>query len=87
MILQNMGGDMGGHAGPHAGPMMAWMAVSGLIGIALLVLIIVTIIWLLRNMSPDRRHDPAMDDLRRRYAAGDIDDEEFRSRKAALRAK
>lgn len=84
---QNMGGGMGGHMGAHAGPMMAWMAVSGLISIALLVLIIVTIIWLLRNMSPAQRHDSAMEELRRRYAAGDVDEDEFRSRKAALREK
>jgi putative membrane protein len=83
---QNMGG-MGGHMGAHAGPMMAWMAVSGLISIALLVLIIVTIIWLLRNMSPAQRHDAAMEELRRRYAAGDVDEDEFRNRRAALREK
>ena len=66
------------------GGMLAWMAVSGLISLALLMLIVVTITWLIRNMSPDRRRDSAIEELRRRYAAGHIDQKELRNRRAAL---
>jgi len=82
-MLANMGPGMGG----HMGGMVAGMALSGLITLALLVLIVVTIIWLIRNMTPGQRRDPALEELRRRYAAGDIDQEEFRTRKADLRGR
>lgn len=71
------------------GGMMAWMLLWGLIGLALLVLIIVAIIWLIRHMlaGPGSRSDPAEEELRRRYAAGDIDHEEYQRRRAELRKR
>ncbi|QGK70245.1 SHOCT domain-containing protein [Allosaccharopolyspora coralli] len=73
--------DMGG--------MMVWMLLWGLIGLAMLVLIIVAIIWLIRHMlaGPTSRSDPAQEELRRRYAAGDIDHEEYQHRRAELRER
>lgn len=73
----------------HMGGMMAWMLLWGLIGLALLILIIVAIIWLIRHMrtDPATRPDPAEEELRRRYAAGDIDNEEYQRRKSALRER
>lgn len=71
------------------GGMMVWMLLWGLIGLALLVLIIVAIIWLIRHMlaGPASRSDPAEEELRRRYAAGDIDHEEYQRRRAELRKR
>lgn len=73
----------------HMGGMMAWMLLWGLIGLALLTLIIVAIIWLIRHMlaGPASRADSAEEELRRRYATGDIDHEEYQRRKAALRER
>lgn len=70
----------------HMGGMVGWMLLWGLIGLALLVLIVVAIIWLIRHMIAGARPqlDPAWDELRRRYAAGDIDHEEFARRKRDL---
>ncbi|NKQ55652.1 SHOCT domain-containing protein [Amycolatopsis sp. K13G38] len=69
--------------------MMAWMLLWGLIGLALLILIIVAIIWLIRHLlaDPASRADPAGEQLRRRYAAGDIDHEEYERRRAELRKR
>lgn len=70
------------------GGMMGWMLLWGLVGLALLVLIIVAIVWLVRQMiAPASQPDPAEEELRRGYAAGDIDHEEYRRRRAELRQR
>lgn len=84
MILANTGPEVGGHAG---GGLAAWMLLSGLFTLAMLVLVVVLIIWLVRNMAAGQQRDSAMEELRRRYASGAIDQEEFRTRKAELRAR
>lgn len=84
MIVAKMGPEMGGHAG---GGVVAWMLLSGLFTLAMLVLVVVLIIWLIRNMSAGQQRDSAMEELRRRYASGAIDQEEFRTRKADLRLR
>ena len=55
--------------------------------LALLMLVILTIIWLIRNLTggPTRRTDAAEEQLRQRYAAGDIGQDEYRQRLADLR--
>lgn len=69
------GGMMGG--------MGWWMALWGLLGLALLILAVVGAVWLVRNMSGSKRSsgpgpgESAADALERRYARGEIDREEF----------
>ena len=65
-----------------------WMALWGLIGLAVLVLVVLGIVRLVRSESGLHRGaagDPAEQELRRRYAAGEISGEEFRQRLADLR--
>jgi putative membrane protein len=65
-----------------SGGQMLWMALSWLFGI----LLFVVIIWIVaRAIRPgDAEHSPEAI-LRRRYAAGEINTEEFESRLATLR--
>ena len=81
-----MGGGMGGMmgAGMAVGMVLWW-----LVGLAVLVLAVVGIVWLVRRTgtdagSPAAQREVAEDLLRRRYAAGEIDDEEFHRRMAVL---
>lgn len=79
------------------GGMGAWMGSWALISLALLVLLVLLIIWLIRSMSPGGRgrtdqpqsqsqsHDETLEILRRRYAAGEIDEEEYHRRRNGLR--
>lgn len=63
-----------------------WMVLWGLIGLAVLTLVTLGIIWLVRTLTgPNTTGDPAEQELRRRYAAGEIDDEEYRLRLTDLR--
>ena len=61
-----------------------WMLISSLFGLAVLALIVVGVVWLARSLSGSRQ-DGVEQELRRRYAAGEIDAEEFRRRGAELR--
>lgn len=70
--------------------MSAWGLLVLLTVIALLVLAVLGSAWLYRQL-PGRRADPvdndrdiARDRLRERFAAGEIDDEEFERRLTAL---
>ena len=58
-----------------------WMVLWGLLGLAVLVLVVLTIVRLVRsdsNRSGTRAgEDPAQLELRRRYAEGQIDQEEY----------
>lgn len=69
------------------GGMGVGMLLWGLIGLALLVLIIVAIVWLVRHLltGGESRPDRAEQELRRRYAAGEIDADEYRRRRNDLR--
>jgi putative membrane protein len=58
-----------------------WMVFWGLLGLVLLALFIVGLVWLIRSLTQNavskRPHvDTPQDILRRRYAAGEIDEEE-----------
>lgn len=83
-VDEECGMQMGGMA---MGGMMAWMIVWGLLGIALLVLAIVATVRLVRRPTTSQR-DTAVespdDVLRRRYAAGEIDEDEYLQRRAGL---
>lgn len=72
---------------------MGWMMlVWGLAGLAVLALLVAGVVWLVRS-SQDRGRpalsaadeDAAERELRRRYAAGEIDQEEYTRRLDTLR--
>lgn len=67
----------------HAYGMGVWMLVSGLISIGVLV----AAIWLILNYFSHTRSggEPAENELRRRYAAGEIDHDEYQQRLSTLR--
>ncbi len=72
---------------------MGWMMVLWvLIGLAVLALLILGIVWLVRSLT-DRSsdatqiEDPAQRELRRRYAAGEIDQDEYQQRLDDLRRR
>lgn len=81
-------GDMNGMGG--MGGMMMWMLVWGLVGLALLVLAVVGVVWLVRRTgNSDQgggRPEAPEDVLRRRYAAGELDEDEYRRRRAQIKA-
>lgn len=65
-----------------------WMLPQGLIGLVLLILLVLGTVWLLQalttsNHSPQQT-DPAQTELRRRYAAGQIDRDEYLRRLEVL---
>ena len=64
------------------GHMMIWMTLWWLIGIGLFVLLVWFIVGTIR---PSQLNESAEAVLRRRYAAGEIDTEEFERRLAVLR--
>ncbi len=70
--------------------MMAWMAIWGLVGLALLVLAIVGTVWLVRRPTNERDSKSAVESpeevLRRRYAAGEMDEDEYLRRRSGLEA-
>jgi putative membrane protein len=75
------GGMMGG--------MAAWMFLWALVGIAILVLAVVGIVWLVRRSDhrqpiESTRVEPPEELLRRRYAAGEIDEDEYLRRQSGL---
>ena len=66
------------------GPMMGWMWLWSLAGLAVLVLLV----WLVVRLTGDRpdgtTSSPARRILDDRYARGEIDEEEYRRRRAGL---
>jgi len=75
-------------SGMELGGMVVWMLIWGLLGIALLILAIFGTVWLLRRPTNERDSRSAVespeDVLRRRYAAGEIDEDEYLQRRAGL---
>ncbi len=70
------------------GGMALWMLLWGLVAVAILVLATVGVVWLVRNPATARREgvreETPEDVLRRRYAAGEIDEDDFLRRQAGL---
>ncbi|MGW8437909.1 SHOCT domain-containing protein [Nocardiopsis sp. NPDC055879] len=72
--------------------MMPWMLLWGLVGVALLVLIVVGIIWLIRQLASGTSGSsarevpltPARQELDRRYAAGEIGREDYQRLRAEI---
>lgn len=82
-------GDMSG--------MMSWMLLWGLVGLVVVVLAVVGVVALVRGRRGSQSAltggsaevkgsdaDPAVQELRRRLAAGEIDEDEYLQRRAAL---
>ncbi|SDY80707.1 putative membrane protein [Modestobacter sp. DSM 44400] len=67
------------HHGAMMGMMGGWMLLWALVGLALLVLAVLAAIWLVKQLKADRQGSDSVPDdaLRRRYAAGEIEREEF----------
>ena len=70
------------------GSMTAWMVVWGLVGLALLIVAGLAIAGFIRHGgTADRPSDGGAGDiLKRRYAAGEIDESEYQRRRAGLSA-
>lgn len=78
-----------GDGGGMLGMMGGWMLLWALVGLAVLVLAVLGAIWLVRRLGPGRGAETlgspgrseeapsAQELLRRRYAAGEIDREEY----------
>ena len=68
-----------GHDGGMMGMMGGWMLLWALLGIALLVVAVLAVIWLVKQRTPTRpdASPGARELLHRRYAAGEIDREEY----------
>ncbi|GAA5149804.1 hypothetical protein GCM10023321_14190 [Pseudonocardia eucalypti] len=77
--------------------MWLWGALGLLVLLAVLGLLVLAGVWLLRQLRADRspaapnpatnavaERDPALDALRRRYALGEIDAEEYQQRRNVL---
>jgi putative membrane protein len=82
-------GDMSG--------MMSWMLLWGVVGLVVVVLALVGVVALVRGRRGGQSAltggsaevngtdaDPAVQELRRRLAAGEIDEDEYLQRRAAL---
>ena len=63
--------------------MMIWMVISWIAGIALFVAVLMLLLSAAGALSRDSQSPEAV--LRRRYAAGEIDTEEYERRLAELR--
>jgi putative membrane protein len=68
------------------GGMMTCMALWALVGLAILAIAVAGAVWLVRRNAPETGHRPesAEEILKRRYAAGEIEEDEFQRRRADL---
>ena len=74
-------------AGDSTAGMMVWMLPWAVAGAALLVAIVAGIVWLVRHsVGSAARGDSPEEILRRRYAAGEIDEDEYFRLRAGLDA-
>ncbi len=71
------------------GGMMIWMLLWGVVGLALIGFAVVGIVVMVRRGDRDRDRIPGVESpdevLKRRYAAGEIGEDEYLSRRAGLR--
>lgn len=71
------------------GAMGAWMLLWAFVAVAILVLAVATTVWLVRRPSGSGERPPLTETpeeiLRRRYAAGEIDEDEYLRRQSGLR--
>jgi uncharacterized membrane protein len=80
----------GGMMGGGMAAMGIWAVLSILALLAVLVLAVLASVWLIRKLTEDERspvasvEESAYETLRHRYAAGEIDDDEYEHRLATL---
>lgn len=67
-----------------SGWMTGWMALWGLLALALVVLAVVATIWLVKHLTSSSSSNEHAGTLERRYAAGEIDRDEFLPRREEL---
>ena len=71
------------------GGMMMWMLLWGVVSLALIGFAVVGILAMVRRGDRDRARIPSAESpdevLKRRYAAGEIGEDEYLSRRAGLR--
>ena len=71
------------------GGMMMWMLLWGVVGLVLIGFAVVGIVVMVRRGDRDRDRIPGAESpdeaLKRRYAAGEIGEDEYASRRAGLR--
>lgn len=84
-------GDGGMMDGGMMGAMGIWVFLLVAVLLAVLVAAVLGSVWLVRRLSsgtdqaaPSQGPDDASDTLRRRYAAGEIDDDEYARRRSTL---
>ncbi|MQA87458.1 MAG: SHOCT domain-containing protein [Streptosporangiales bacterium] len=85
-----MTGSVAGWMPGMGGAMMTMMVAGVVLILALFVLIVLAIVWLARRLSAGQPEAPAGDAeqlLRRRYAAGEINDEQFTQQRQKLRER
>ncbi|GAB3662706.1 hypothetical protein GCM10027596_24750 [Nocardioides korecus] len=71
------------------GGMMMWMLLWGIVGLVLIGLAVVGVVAMVRRSDRERDRIPGAESpdevLKRRYAAGEIGEDEYLSRRAGLR--
>lgn len=75
-----MHGPVDGQVRPGVGATPTWMVAFWLVGL----LVFVGVGYLLYRGVSDSDHDPALEELRRAYARGELSDEEFEERRQRL---
>ena len=82
MMTLLMDGDYDAMMGGSYGWMMAWMLIWLLVVIALVAVAVFAVV---RFSGPRTKpRDEALNVLRRRYAAGELDEDEYRRRRSGL---
>jgi putative membrane protein len=69
----------------YGGMMYLAVIAHAVLYLVLLTLAVLGIIWLIRALRTQTTHSNPIDVLQRRYAAGEISDEEYQQRLNALR--
>ena len=75
---------MHGDGGMMSGAIGSWLALWAVLALSLIVLAVVATIWLLKHLTGSGTGDEHGKVLEHRYAAGDIDREEFLQRREDL---
>lgn len=79
---------MNGMDGMGGGMMLIWMLIWGLVGLAIFALAVAGSVWLVRHSGglrqPEGTEESPEEIVRRRYAAGELDEDEYHRRRAGL---
>ena len=75
------------HSGDHDGManwMAGWMLLWGLVGLALLGLVVAATVWVVRNLTNSHDANAAQQELQMRYARGELSSEEYDERRQRI---